>query len=1466
MKAFASAMILGGISSWATAAERSVQQCSLDCPVDAPCTMGEAEFPHQNAIQLKTSVQNMHCACPPGWTGIMCDHKYESCTDSHDCFHGGQCLNGSSTDSFGNHQLFCDCSGAKSTDGIRYVGKYCETPFEKSCSADNEELFCVNGGDCNPNYSNDGIACLCPEGWEGFHCEFKKNEVPDCTLECFNEGVCIVGIRSPTEVNLLRRIWSDEEISEHMRCVCPTGYGGPLCQSISEECGDNFCFHGGTCVITTTTIHGDSKTEYHCDCTSATDRSGNRFAGDYCQEVSTSFCDANDASLFCTNGGRCNSSGDPAKPCECPDGFSGHKCEYDTRPSTQEYFNNGVDEGEDDGDSSVPCGEIFCLNGAKCTTQNVLLENGTQGKKDVCDCTTAHKPALYQAFAGEACQYISTSVCASSGDQEIRFCVNGGVCDSTSDNSSYCSCPIGWSGQHCEISNKQHRTDTDPLCGDTVCHNGGTCVETTISVPSSDGGTTTSVEYYCDCTKAFDDKFIYSGKSCEFKSTSFCSLPAASTVSLEGVFFCTNHGSCRQNIQHGCDCLDGFSGFHCEFLELSEDPNNDSSQQEFVAASETCGENLVCKNGGKCVTSIVQSDGGKQHIKHCDCSTTSTDSTIFAGAECEHEVTSFCTQPVDGDGMETPIFCVQGGQCKSNVHEGCDCPVGWTGFHCEYSVSAGDLLGENVGESDSRKGPNACGDFFCYNGGVCEVVREVNEVTGELDDLYLCDCSTTATATEIYGGPTCSFKSTSVCQPPNSDNGGLAGALVCLNHGTCRDDPLEGCDCPSGFTGTMCEFEVDDDSHAGQGEICGDKYCYNGGKCATISIVGDDGGKSNELYCDCNAAGDGTTLFAGDSCQYKATAQCTHPQDGESLQGMLFCVNGGTCQDEVQKGCSCPVGWTGFFCEFQQDSGDVHEQNTDELEACGDHVCLNGGVCVSTIVKASDGSQSTLNYCDCNLAFNEESIFAGPNCEYQATVLCTEPGRDSKDLAGVQFCVNGGKCPEDNILGECECPMHWTGMRCEIEVDDLQESGSTPCGDITCFHHGKCLVSNEGGSQKHSCDCSTAFDELHRYDGPFCQYQSTQFCSKPESTLAKVDFCVNNGECQEDGTCRCPSGFYGPRCELTVYEDQALGENEAMTNAFNYTCRLSCSNGGYCVKGVKDNGIYQDTIKNVAHLNQTYHETYFEHCICPDGFIGLTCEHQIETCTNGEHYCLHGSTCVKENEDYLCDCRQADETIGRGDHPTVFAGDSCEHPANDICVQGHIYPTTPLYFCVNQGICRAYVSEGDDDPGCDCPSDWSGPHCEVRNNEASANRDGNPEASSNYVIVVVTTLVVVLLLIWFIRYGISVDRSNAHDWMCLRRRRRKHEIFDDPNARTNDLDPNECSSSTCSSKVTSIFQSSSSSGIVSPRGNEERQAQFNIPERSQCGTHIVECDYDNDELVLAIEHHDGTHLQNVVFT
>jgi hypothetical protein len=132
----------------ATATTATAQECTLDCPIDAPCIIGQADF-SGHAIELDNG-NGMHCACPPGWTGVMCDHKYESCTETHQCYHGGECVSGL-LDLYGNDQLFCDCTKAVANDDTKFVGKYCETPFDKVCD-DSGDIFCVNGGDCNPKY------------------------------------------------------------------------------------------------------------------------------------------------------------------------------------------------------------------------------------------------------------------------------------------------------------------------------------------------------------------------------------------------------------------------------------------------------------------------------------------------------------------------------------------------------------------------------------------------------------------------------------------------------------------------------------------------------------------------------------------------------------------------------------------------------------------------------------------------------------------------------------------------------------------------------------------------------------------------------------------------------------------------------------------------------------------------------------------------------------------------------------------------------------------------------------------------------------------------------------------------------------------------------------------------------------------------------------------------------------------
>ena len=253
--------------------------------------------------------------------------------------HGGACIAG--FDGYDNNQLYCDCTLAEENiDGttINYVGKYCEEPSVSNkynndtvaCNADNS-VFCVNGGSCKYNYYEMPVRpCACPSNYKGPHCEFAKGTVPDCTLPCQNDGVCVLGTRTHVAEGeeYLQGFFANH--TNYQYCDCPSGYYGPSCETQSTKCGLHRCFNGGTCV-TQKTSNG---TNYNCDC-SKNDNADKKYAGKYCQYESTVICDETTTEigqLFCVNNGTCNAK-DSYLGCTCPIGFQGPSCEFNKAES-----------------------------------------------------------------------------------------------------------------------------------------------------------------------------------------------------------------------------------------------------------------------------------------------------------------------------------------------------------------------------------------------------------------------------------------------------------------------------------------------------------------------------------------------------------------------------------------------------------------------------------------------------------------------------------------------------------------------------------------------------------------------------------------------------------------------------------------------------------------------------------------------------------------------------------------------------------------------------------------------------------------------------------------------------------------------------------------------------------------------------------------------------------------------------
>lgn len=124
-------------------------------------------------------------------------------------------------------------------------------------------------------------------------------------------------------------------------------------------------------------------------------------------------------------------------------------------------------------------------------------------------------------------------------------------------------------------------------------------------------------------------------------------------------------------------------------------------------------------------------------------------------------------------------------------------------------------------------------------------------------------------------------------------------------------------------------------------------------------------------------------------------------------------------------------------------------------------------------------------------------------------------------------------------------------------------------------------------------------------------------------------------------------------------------EGSELQNDRNEACTLKCENGSTC------------SFKGPSLWGQKDGM----HCVCTTGFAGVRCELSASVCGAGEHVCLNGSACVKDGNEYKCECEQNDASFN-----------ICPHRRTEFCTP--VPPHIEYYdgmavaaFCVNDGIC-----------------------------------------------------------------------------------------------------------------------------------------------------------------------------------
>eukprot|EP00105_Crassostrea_gigas_P042845 XP_019926993.1 PREDICTED: uncharacterized protein LOC105338278 [Crassostrea gigas] len=732
---------------------------------------------------------------------------------------------------------------------------------------------------------------------------------------------------------------------------------------------------------------------------------------------------------------------------------------------------------------------------------------------------------------------------------------------------------------------------------------------------------------------------------------------------------CSHHGVCNYNRTRDasnstfrlarCICDQGYTGDDCELDEdaCAESPCVHGRTCIDLTATEELrlGRGYNCSD---CPTGYADIDNKCQDVNECN------DTTVTVCQQtCENTEGSYVCHCFHGY-RETGGVCQDINECSegtSGCEQNCDNSDG--AFVCSC-VSGFQLQVDNRSciqtESDLCKRAGLVCQYACDNSSgvyqcICPAGFELAANNENCQDINECErriCSQQCTDTE--GSYACSCfpgyqlnadrTTCSQCVAPYYGEG--CSRMCQCGAGMDRCDPIRGCVCMPGWTGTNCNQDIDECS--ANRSICGtDKICHNtqgSFQCECrqgYQKVQDDCRDINE----CENAGLHNCSSLTSECKNRDGGFSCQCRTGYIQRNVFECEDFDECESNVD-GCSqictnvngsydcdCYFGFSldddrktcskvqdvcllfpGLNCSY----GCKQDPNNQTVGHC---FCPEGFILseldMSSCIDVNECGDSELNKCSLkDTCVNTQGSF---NCSCPRGMYLANDERTCTVCDGFSYgwnCETPCECGVgashcDPELG-CQCKGGWAGIKCDADINE-------------CTRQNPCNGSNQECRNipgSYECVCRSGYQE------------NSGFCTDIDecANLPCTQLCNNTIGSYH---CGCNSGF------ALVDNSRCIDIDECSLPV--KPCDQLCTNtiGGY---------------KCSCHLGYLLNTTTRRDCLAKTECLNATatCSQNCGVLSDGSEYCF---------------CRTGYELESKDNKTCIDKDDCSPNPCSDTCTE-----------------------------------------------------------------------------------------------------------------------------------------------------------------------------------------------------